>query len=63
MVFRDFLGSSVAKTSLSNARGWGSIPGQRAEIPHASWPVSQNTGKKWKQYCNKFNKRLLKWSI
>ena len=46
MVFRDFLGSSVAKTSLSNAGGWGSIPGQKAEIPHASWPVSQNTGKK-----------------
>ena len=33
MVFRDFLGSSVVKTSLSNAGIWGSIPGQRAKNP------------------------------
>ena len=32
----------------------GSIPGQGAKIPHASWPKNQNI--KQKQYCNKFNK-------
>ena len=30
----DFSGSPVVKTSPSNARGAGSIPGQRAKIPH-----------------------------
>ena len=34
----------------------GSIPGQGAKIPHASWPKSQNI--KQKKYCNKFNKGL-----
>ena len=38
----------------SNATGSGSIPGQEAKIPHASWPKNQNI--KQKQYCNKFNK-------
>ena len=33
MVFRDFLGSSVVKTSPSNSGGWSSIPGQRAKNP------------------------------
>ena len=32
----------VVRTSPSNARGAGSIPGQGAKIPHASWPESQN---------------------
>ena len=32
----------------------GSIPGQRAKIPHASQPENQDI--KQKQYCNKFNK-------
>ena len=35
---RDFPGGPVVKTSPSNADGPGSIPGQRAKIPHASWP-------------------------
>ena len=44
----------MAKISPSYAEGVGSIPGQEAEIPHTSWPKSQNI--KQKQYCNKFNK-------
>ena len=50
----DFPGSPVLKTSLCNAGGMGSIPGQGAKISHASWPKKQNI--KQKQYCNKFNK-------
>ena len=53
----DFPGGPVVKSSPSNAGGAGSIPGQGAKIPHASWPKSQNI-KKQKQYCNKFNKDL-----
>ena len=34
----------------------GSIPGEGAKIPHASWPKNQNI--KQKQYCNKFNKNF-----
>ena len=45
---------------LPNAGGVGSIPGQGAKIPHASWPKNQNI--KQKQYCNKFNKDFKKWS-
>ena len=44
----------MVKTLSSNAEGVGSIPGQGAKIPHASWPKNQNI--KQKQYCNKFNK-------
>ena len=44
----------MVKTSLSNAEGAGSIPGQGAKIPHAQRPKNQNI--KQKQYCNKFNK-------
>ena len=51
---RDFSGGSVVKTSPSNAGGKGSIPGQGAKTPHASWPLNQNI--KQKQYCNKFHK-------
>ena len=50
----DFPGGPVVKTLPSNAGGAGSIPGQGAKIPHASWPKNQNI--KQKQYCNKFNK-------
>ena len=32
----------MVKTSPSNAGGEGSIPGQGAKIPHASWPKNQN---------------------
>ena len=35
---RDFPGSPVIKTSLSNARDAGSIPVWGAKIPHALWP-------------------------
>ena len=40
----------------SHATGSGSIPGQEAKIPHASWPKNQNI--KQKQYCSKFNKHF-----
>ena len=36
----DFPGGPVVKTLPSNAGGGGSIPGQGAMIPHASWPMS-----------------------
>ena len=44
--FRDFPGGPVLMTSPPNARGAGSIPGQGAKIPHASWPKvpKQKTG-------------------
>ena len=32
----------MVKTSLSNAGGTDPIPGQRPEIPHASWPKKPN---------------------
>ena len=47
----DFPGGPVVKTSPSNAVGMGSIPGQGAEIPYASWPKNKST--KQKQYSNK----------
>ena len=50
---RDLPGSPVVKTSPSNARVVGLIPGRRAKISHASRPKNQNI--KQKQYCNKFN--------
>ena len=37
----DSPGGPVVKTSPSNAGGMGSIPGQEAEISHASWPKNQ----------------------
>ena len=54
----DFPGSSVVKTSPSNAGGAGSIPGQELRS-HMPRPESQNM--KQKQYCNKFNKVLKKY--
>ena len=53
---RNFPGGPVFKTSPSNAGGAGSIPGQGAKIPHASWPKNQNIEQK--QCCNKFNKEF-----
>ena len=50
----DFPGGPVVKTLLSNAGGVGSMPGQGAKIPLASWTKKQN--RKQKRYCNKFNK-------
>ena len=44
----------MVKTLPSNAGVAGSIPGERAKIPHALQPKNQNTLQK--QYCNKFNK-------
>ena len=43
----------MVKTSASNAVGVGSIPGQGARIPHASWPKIPNI--RQKRYCNKFD--------
>ena len=39
------------KTLPCNSGGAGSIPGQGAETPHASWPKNLNI--KQKQYCKK----------
>ena len=44
----------MVKTSPSNAEGEGSVLGQEAKIPHASWPKDQNIQQK--QYYNKSNK-------
>ena len=51
---RDFPGGPVVKTPHFNSGGEGSIPGQGAKIPHASWPKKQSI--KQKKYCKKFNK-------
>ena len=40
--FSGFPGGPVVEILSSNAGGEGSIPSQGAEIPHASWPKSQN---------------------
>ena len=42
MLFWDFPGGSVLKTSPSNAWGVGLIPGQGARIPHASRPKKKD---------------------
>ena len=42
----DIPGGPVVKTSPSTAGGAGSIPGQRAKIPHASWSKNQNIKQK-----------------
>ena len=39
----------AVKTLPYNARGMGSIPGQEAKIPHASWPKKKTTKKKKKK--------------
>ena len=36
--------------------GVGSIPGQRAKIPHTLWTKVKTQNIKYKQYCNKFHK-------
>ena len=45
IIWGDFPGSPVVKTSPPNAGGGGSIPGQGAKILHASWPENQNIKK------------------
>ena len=50
----DLPGGPVAGSSPRKAGDVGSVPGQGAEIPHASWPKHQNM--KQKQYCNEYNK-------
>ena len=59
-IVKDILSGPVVKTSPSNAGGMASIPDREAEILLASWPKNQNI--KQKQHCNRFNKRLFKWS-
>ena len=58
MGVRDFSAGPVIKISSSNTGDAGSIPGQGAKIPHASWPKTQNI--KQKQHFNKFNKNFKK---
>ena len=50
----------MVKTLPSNAGKVSSICGQGDKIPHALRPKNQNIQQK--QYCNKFNKDLNKWS-
>ena len=57
MIFQDFPGGPVVKTSLSNAGGVGSIFGQGDKIPHALGPKTQDIKQ---NYCNKFNKKALR---
>ena len=52
--FGDFPGSPVATHSSSNAVHASSMPGQGAKMSHDLRPENQN--RKYKQYCNKFNK-------
>ena len=56
------LGTSLVfqwlKTSPSYAGCACLVPGQRAKIPHASWPKKNQTVKQ-NQCCNKFNKDFL----
>ena len=61
----DFPGGPVVKTAPSSVRGSGSIPGQGAEIPRASWPKHQKSLKKKNanECCNKCSKGFKKWSI
>ena len=42
-------------------KGVGSDPGQRAKIPHASWPKNQNM--KQTQCCNEFNRDTKKIDV
>ena len=46
MIFQDFPGGPMVKTSLSNAGGVGSIFGQGDKIPHALGPKTQNIEQK-----------------
>ena len=50
----------MLKTLPSIARGVSSIPGQGDKIPDDL--QLKNKTRKQKQYCNKFNKKFLKWS-
>ena len=52
----DFPHGPVVNTLPSSARGAGSIPGQGAKVPHASWPKNQNI--RQKLYCNKFKEDI-----
>ena len=54
----DFPGGPVVKTSPSNARDAGLIPGRLAKIPRALQQKKQNI--KQKQCYKKFNKDLKK---
>ena len=59
-IVKDSLSGPAVKTSPSKVEGMASIPDWEAEILLASWPKNQNI--KQKHYCNRFNKRLFKWS-
>ena len=43
--WRELPGGPEVKTSPSSAEGAGSVPGQGAKIPHASWPKKKNKKK------------------
>ena len=57
----DFPGRPVVKTSPSNAGGAGSIPGEGAKIPHASYGIKPKH--KTEANCNKLNRYFKIWPI
>ena len=59
-ITQDFAGGPVVRTSPSNKRCVGSIPGWGTKIPYALPPKNKQTNRKQNQYCNKFNKALKK---
>ena len=60
---QNFPGSLAVKTSLSNARGAGFIPGLGAKFPHASRPNKCKNEKNKQLNCNKVNKTILAWEM
>jgi len=61
MHFRNFLGDPMVRTSPSSARDADSICGRGAKRPQATQPKKSKSMKQ-KQYCNKFNEDIRKWS-
>ena len=61
---RDFPGGPVANTLPSDAGVVGSILGwgTKTQRPHMPRSQKQKQNVKQKQYCNKINKGLKKWS-
>ena len=54
----EFPGYPVVKTLPSYTGGVGSVPGQAAMIPHASWPKNQNIQYKLYYKFNKFKNSI-----
>ena len=59
-----YLGVQWLRLSLPEQGIWVLIPGWGAKIQHTAWPKKKKKTKHktQKQYCNKLNKDLKKWS-